>query len=74
MIKVELEINGHKVKIQADNAQDIADAVKVLAEKAPVFIPAYPVYPYSPTSDSPFWPGYPIITCGDTWRVENKVL
>lgn len=63
MIKVEIEINGRKVKIQADNAQDIADAVKVLAEKEKEYVP-YPIYPpYAPndwTGDR--FPPWPIVT------------
>jgi hypothetical protein len=64
MIKVELEINGRKVKIEADNAQDIADAVRALAEKEKEYVPVYPyspphepawpkIYPYSPTAYPP---------------------
>ena len=74
MIKVEIEINGRKVKIQADNAQDIADAVKVLTEVGPSVIPTYPLYPhprplqpYYPSvpwpNHSPTTPWAPIITC-----------
>ena len=68
MIKVEIEINGRKVKIQADNAQDIADAVKVLAEKEKEYVP---VYPYQPPFIYPSYPTYPEITW---WKTSDGTV
>lgn len=66
MIKVEIEINGRKIKIEADNAQDIADAVKVLAEKEKEYVPVYPAYPIYPS-----YPEYPKITWWGTVPPSN---
>lgn len=65
MIKVEIEINGRKVKIQADNAQDIVDAVMVLAEKEKEYVP---VYPYQPPV---IYPTYPEITW---WKTSDGTV